>query len=120
MGYLYPTLTLVVLSICESVPSVLAGQPGEVLGYPRPFSFREITPTNLPYLDEMTMVVSDLHLRTRQGADLEFKRRHPSRPVLVQINSEGLGLWGTWICLPKQRLDETHGSTPPRRDLPAR
>jgi len=42
-------------------------QPGEVIGYPRPFSFREINPKNLPYLDEMAMVVSDLHLRTRKG-----------------------------------------------------
>lgn len=112
MGYLYPTLILVILLICEPMPSVSAGQPDEVLGYPRPFSFREITPKNLPYLDDMAMVVSDLHLRTRQGADLDFKRRHPSRPVLVQINSEGLGLWGTWICLPKQRLDDIGLTSP--------
>jgi len=87
----------------------LAGQieqQHEVVGYPRPFSFREINPKNLPYLDDMAMVVSDLHLRTRKGADLDFKQRHPSRPVLVQINTEGLGLWGTWICLPEQRLDD--------------
>jgi len=75
-------------------------------GFPRPFSFREINRKNLPYVDWMTLVVSDLHLRTRQGAEIEFKRRYPDRPVLVQINSEGLGLWGTWICLPQQRLQD--------------
>ena len=77
-----------------------------LLGYPRPFSFRSVTAKQLPYLDWMTMVVSDLHVRTRAGAEIEFKSRYPSRPVLVQINSEGLGLWGTWICLPQQMQED--------------
>ena len=79
-----------------------AGAEAGALGYPRPFSFRSVTPQRLPHMDWISMVVSDLHLRTRRGAEIEFKRRYPSRPVLVQINSEGLGLWGTWICLPLQ------------------
>ncbi len=76
------------------------------MGYPRQFSFREVSPKKLPHLDWMTLVVSDFHLRTRAGSDIEFKEKHPDRPVLIQINSEGLGLWGTWICLPQQRLDD--------------
>ena len=75
-------------------------------GYPRPFSFRAVTSKRLPYMDWMTMVVSDMHLRSRQGAEAKFKEQYPDRPVLVQINAEGLGLWGTWICLPPQRLED--------------
>jgi hypothetical protein len=102
----------VLAALCVLADLGRAEQPGGTIGYPRPFSFREINPKNLPYLNEMAMVVSDLHLRTRRGAELEFKQRHPSRPVLVQINTEGLGLWGTWICLPEQRLDDIGLTSP--------
>lgn len=94
----------------ETLPGLVSRAVGqqvdESMGYPRPFSFRFVNPKNLPYLDWMTMVISDLHLRTRQGAENAFKQKYPTRPVLVQINSEGLGLWGTWICHPQQRLDD--------------
>ena len=103
-------LTSIIL--CSLTSFSQAEPPAETMGYPRPFSFREISPKNLPYLDDMGMVVSDLHLRIRRGADLEFKQRHPSRPLLIQINTEGLGLWGTWICLPQQRLDDIGLTSP--------
>lgn len=103
-------LTLIIS--CALASFSQAEPPAETMGYPRPFSFREINPKNLPYLDDMGLVVSDLHLRTRRRADLEFKQRHPSRPLLIQINTEGLGLWGTWICLPEQRLDDIGLTSP--------
>lgn len=106
------TVGLAGVVVCALASTGLAKQPSEAIGYPRPFSFREINPKNLAYLNDMAMVVSDLHLRTRKGADLEFKQRYPSRPVLVQINTEGLGLWGTWICLPQQRLDDIGLTSP--------
>lgn len=105
-------IVLAVVLLCMLTAYGLAEQPNDAIGYPRPFSFREINPKNLPHLNDMAMIVSDLHLRTRKGADIEFKQKHPSRPVLVQINTEGLGLWGTWICLPEQRLDDVGLTSP--------
>ena len=80
--------------------------PFKEMGYPRPFSFREVSTKKLPHLGWMTMVVSDFVLRARQGADFRFKEKYPDRPVLVQINSEAVGLYGTWVTLPKQRLED--------------
>lgn len=99
---LRPLFGLLAWMVIVSTDLPAAGAEAGPLGYPRPFSFRSITPQRLPHMDWISLVVSDLHVRTRRGAEIEFKRQHPSRPVLVQINSEGLGLWGTWICLPLQ------------------
>ena len=76
------------------------------MGYPRPFEFRSVSPTALPFFDHMTMVVSDTKIAHRQGADNAFKKKFPDRPVLVQLNAEHLFWWGTWIFMPKQRLED--------------
>ncbi len=73
------------------------------LGYPRPISFRMLLNDNLEDHTWMTMAVTDMHMRTRDGVEAEFKKRYPDRPLLVQINNEGLFLWGSYgIFLAKQ------------------
>lgn len=75
-------------------------------GYPKPVSFRQITPELVPKYDWIQMVVSDLHVHTRKRAAALFKESHPERPVLIQINCEGLGLWGSWESVPRQRFED--------------
>jgi hypothetical protein len=81
-----------------------AGPPNS--GYPKPVSFRKITPELIPHYDWIQMVVSDMHVHTRRDAVARFKRRFPDRPALVQINCEGLGLWGSWESVPRQRFED--------------
>ena len=75
-------------------------------GYPKPVSFRQITPELVLKYDWIQMVVSDMHVHTRRDAVARFKERFPDRPALVQINCEGLGLWGSWESVPRQRFDD--------------
>ena len=81
-----------------------AGPPDS--GYPRPVSFRKITPELVPQYDWIQMAISDMHVHTRKNAAALFKARYPERPVLIQINCEGLGLWGSWESVPRQRFED--------------
>jgi len=67
--------------------------------------FRQQTPASLHTLANVDLLVSDLHVHTRGYSEETFKRRHPDRRALVQLNQEGLGLVGTWFMLPKQRFE---------------
>ena len=75
-------------------------------GYPKPISFRKITPELVSEYAGIQMVVSDMHVHTRANATALFKARYPGRPVLIQINCEGLGLWGSWESVPRQRFED--------------
>jgi len=75
-------------------------------GYPRPISFRSISPAGVKdgLFDHIEMVVSDLHTYARKDAAQKFKEKFPDRLALLQINMERVGYWGSWQTLPPQRL----------------
>lgn len=75
-------------------------------GYPRPLSFRSISPAAVAdgHFDHIEMAISDLHTYARKDAAQTFKEKFPDRLALIQINMERTGLWGSWQTLPPQRL----------------
>ena len=105
------------LAMSLSVLFALLSARAEEPGYPRPVSFRMLVNDNLPEHDWVDLVVTDMALRLRDGVESAFKKAHPDTPLLVQINNEGLKLWGTWIMLPQQRIEDLRLDASPHRDL---
>ncbi|AKJ64593.1 hypothetical protein [Kiritimatiella glycovorans] len=85
-------------------------------GYPRPMLFRENFPKLLSHYDHIQLMVSDLHVDKRKFSSVRFKREHPDAVVLVQINNEPTGIWGTWEMLPRQRIEDYGWLDPEVRD----
>ena len=85
------------------------------VGYPRPITFRETNPRLLPLYGHIQLLVSDMRTDMRKFSDEEFKRTYPERPVLIQVNHEATGLWGSWEMLPKQRIDDLGWMNPEAR-----
>lgn len=96
-----PTLTLLTTLLLAPLATPRAADvPG---GYPKPVSFRAVTPEMLTEMDSLQMLVSDLMSEERRGVEEAFKKLHPDRTVLVQHDG---GLVGAWMFLPQQVLED--------------
>ncbi|MCL5271418.1 MAG: hypothetical protein M1457_12900, partial [bacterium] len=95
-------------------PTPAPSSVGRADGYPRPMLFRQNVPALMFAYGPERMMVSDMHLARRRFSDEAFKKRYSDRPVLIQINSESIGLWGSWESLPPQWFAD-HGLLRPDR-----
>jgi hypothetical protein len=70
-------------------------------GYPRAMDFRHLGPRNLDIQAVQSMLLVDL-IGDKIEAARAFKKRYPDTCVLMQINDEPNGLWGTWFTVPRE------------------
>ncbi|NOZ23055.1 MAG: hypothetical protein GXP25_18435 [Planctomycetes bacterium] len=70
-------------------------------GYPRCMDFRHLFPQSVMFLGHNTVFLVDF-IGDKIKAAQEFKRRYPDRLVLMQVNDELNGLWGSWHCVPRE------------------
>jgi hypothetical protein len=70
-------------------------------GYPRAMDFRHLGPKNLDIQSVQSMLLVDL-IGDKIEAARAFKKRYPDTCVLMQINDEPNGLWGTWFTVPRE------------------
>jgi len=70
-------------------------------GFPRVLDFRHLGPGCLTWFEGCTALLVDM-IGDKIEAAREFKRRYPDRFVLMQINDEPNGVWGTWFCVPAE------------------
>jgi hypothetical protein len=92
-------LLILLLFIC----SIRVSAETDNNGYPKPVTFRNITPKLIPHMDWMQMVISDRLISDRQFSDEEFKLRYPDRPVLIQ---DGGIMSGAFQFAPKQQYED--------------
>jgi hypothetical protein len=70
-------------------------------GYPRSMDFRHLNTNSIQFLQHNTALLVDLQ-RGRIEQALDFKRRYPDRLVLMQVNDERNGIWGSWHVVPRE------------------
>ncbi len=70
-------------------------------GYPRAMDFRHLWPWSERFLEHDTALLVDL-AGDKIATAIDYKRRYPDRLVLMQINDEPNGLWGSWHCVPRE------------------
>jgi len=70
-------------------------------GYPRAMDFRHLYPKSVAFLEHNTVLLVDF-INGKIGAAREFKRRYPDRLVLMQVNDEVNGIWGSWHSVPRE------------------
>lgn len=70
-------------------------------GYPRAMDFRHLFSESVAFLEPNTALLVDM-VPGKIEAAREFKRRYPDRLVLMQVNDEPRGLWGSWHCVPRE------------------
>ena len=70
-------------------------------GYPRAMDFRHLGPENLGIHAQQSLLLVDL-IGDKIEAARAFKKRYPETCVLMQINDEPNGLWGTWFTVPRE------------------
>ncbi len=70
-------------------------------GYPRAMDFRHLWPGSVRFLEHNTALLVDF-IGDKIPAAIEFKRRYPGRLVLMQVNDEPSGIWGSWHCVPRE------------------
>lgn len=70
-------------------------------GYPRAMDFRHLGPKNLDIQAGQSLLLVDL-IGDKIEAARAFKKRYPDTCVLMQINDEPNGLWGTWFTVPRE------------------
>jgi len=70
-------------------------------GYPRSMDFRHLFPGAEPFFEHNTALLVDM-CDDKIAAAQEFKRRYPDQLVLMQVNDEPNGIWGSWHCVPKE------------------
>ncbi|NOY80238.1 MAG: LamG domain-containing protein [Kiritimatiellaeota bacterium] len=76
-------------------------RPWRRAGYPRAMDFRHLWPQSISFLEHSTVLLVDL-IGEKIPAAIEFKRRYPDRLVLMQVNDELNGIWGSWHCVPRE------------------
>ncbi len=69
-------------------------------GYPRSMDFRHLWPRGVGFYQHNTALLVDM-IDGKIEAARKFKRRYPDRLVLMQVNDELNGLWGSWHCVPR-------------------
>ena len=70
-------------------------------GYPRAMDFRHLGVGNQGIQAQQSMLLVDL-IGDKIEAARAFKKRYPETCVLMQINDEPNGLWGTWFTVPRE------------------
>lgn len=86
----------------ESAAVQLArSRPWLQAGYPRSMDFRHLFADSVEFLEHNTVLLVDM-VPGKIEAACEFKRRYPDRLVLMQVNDEPRGLWGSWHCVPRE------------------
>ncbi|MEW6359989.1 MAG: LamG domain-containing protein [Planctomycetota bacterium] len=70
-------------------------------GYPRCMDFRHLFPQSVMFLEHNTVFLVDFIGYKIQAAQ-EFKRRYPDRLILMQVNDEVNGIWGSWHVVPRE------------------
>ncbi|MBM4045247.1 MAG: LamG domain-containing protein, partial [Planctomycetes bacterium] len=70
-------------------------------GYPRAMDFRHVFPQSVAFLEHNTAFLIDF-IGDKIPAAQELKRRYPDRLVLMQVNDELNGIWGSWHCVPRE------------------
>jgi len=78
----------------SSIESVLTA------GFPRAMDFRHLGPTSVPVHAHNQVLLVDL-LGDKIAAARDFKQRLPDRVVLMQVNDEPNGMWGSWFTVPE-------------------
>ncbi len=100
------TLTPSGLRPFHAVTEVIVADPFPALpvlreGYPRSMDFRHLGPENLDIQSVQSLLLVDL-IGDKIEAARAFKKRYPDTCVLMQINDEPNGLWGTWFTVPRE------------------
>ena len=91
--------------VCELLVAGAAGGFGRAIdsvlraGFPRAMDFRHLGPGSAPVHGHNQVLLVDL-IGEKIAAAREFKRRFPDRLVLMQVNDEPNGTWGSWFTLP--------------------
>ena len=81
--------------------ALFRARPWLVAGYPRGMDFRHLWPNSVGFLEHNTAFLVDFG-GTKITAALDLKRRYPDRLVLMQVNDETNGIWGSWHVVPRQ------------------
>ena len=76
-------------------------RPWLTAGYPRAMDFRHLWRKYVPFYEPNTVFLVDM-IADKIDAAREFKARYPDRLVLMQVNDEPNGLWGSWHCVPRE------------------
>ena len=69
-------------------------------GYPRAMDFRHVFPDSIAFHEHNTAFLIDF-IDGKIEAARELKRRYPDRLVLMQVNDENNGIWGSWHVVPR-------------------
>jgi len=69
-------------------------------GFPRAMDFRHLGPDSVPVHAHNDVLLVDL-LGEKIAAARDFKARFPDRVVLMQVNDEANGMWGSWFTVPE-------------------
>jgi len=70
-------------------------------GFPRAMDFRHLGPDSVGYLEPNTALLVDF-IGQKIPAARDFKARYPDRLVLMQVNDEVNGIWGSWHVVPQE------------------
>lgn len=70
-------------------------------GYPRAMDFRHLWPQSVRFLEHNTALLVDM-IGNKISAAIDYKRRYPDTLVLMQVNDEPNGIWGSWHCVPRE------------------
>ncbi len=70
-------------------------------GYPRAMDFRHLFPLSVRYLEHDTALLVDF-IGEKIPAAIEYKQRYPDTLVLMQVNDELNGIWGSWHVVPRE------------------
>jgi len=70
-------------------------------GYPRSMDFRHLWPQSQTFLEHNTAFLVDF-IGSKIPAAQDLKRRYPDRLVLMQVNDEPNGIWGSWHVVPRE------------------
>lgn len=77
------------------------GRVWQQAGYPRAMDFRHLGPDSVAYLSPNTAFLVDF-IGQKIPAARELKERYPDRLVLMQVNDEVNGIWGSWHVVPRE------------------
>lgn len=88
------------LAVSPPAPPWSALQSVLTSGFPRAMDFRHLGPSSVPVHAHNQVLLVDL-LGEKIAAARDFKQRFPQRVVLMQVNDEPNGMWGSWFTVPE-------------------
>jgi len=81
--------------------ALFRSRPWLSAGYPKSLDFRHLWPNSVGFLEHNTAFLVDF-TGDKIPAAQELKRRYPDRLVLMQVNDELNGIWGSWHVVPRE------------------